>query len=154
MKTVIAVLALALLVGGCFEDHSLVGWGLATPEFDSADNAFAGRLGIVNEGIEAGYETSYLGNRLDSQSHGAYLAAELEKTPLGTPYIGYHATLVIGDIEDGAFYGPILGTTVGVAPGVQTVVEYQYRDFTGSLADLQADNNDRHRVFTGLRVKF
>ena len=157
-KVLLLTAVLACLVGGCIEgvckeNDSVTVWALATPEVDSADNEFQGRIGVQRDTIEAGAESSWLGTNGANQSYGAYILTYLAETPVGTPYIGYHATVANTDADSAGFYGPVAGTMVNIG-GIDSVVEYQYKDFTGSLADLQADNNDRHRVFAGMRFKF
>ncbi len=158
MKKLIVLLVLACLVGGCIEpickpDDTVNVWMLAAPEYDNQQDEFQGRIGLQRQTVEAGYETSYVGNDLGMQAHGAYALAYLAPTELGSPYIGYHATLVLGDLEDSAYYGPVAGVLVNIG-GIDSVLEYQYRDYTGTLADLQEHGSDSHRVFAGVRIKF
>lgn len=158
VKRTLICLLLACLVGGCIEPICKPGdtvnvWGLAAPEYDNAQDEFQGRIGLQRKTVEAGYETSYVGGRMENQTHGAYAVVYLTPTEMGSPYIGYHASLVLGDIEDSAYYGPIAGVLVNIG-GIDSVVEYQYRDYTGSLADLQQNGSDSHRVFAGVRIKF
>jgi len=158
VSLLLIVMLLAVALSGCIEPICKPGdtvnaWMLAAPQYDSQADEFQGRIGLQRETVEAGYETSYVGSRLDSQTHGAYAVTYLTPTEYGSPYIGYHATLVLGDLEDSAYYGPIAGVMVNIG-GIDSVVEYQYRDYTGSLADLEQAGSDNHRIFAGVRVKF
>lgn len=148
MKKVVLLLV-ALLLCGCGE-HQMTAWMLSGGDIDAVDNEFTGRLGLRGaDGVEFGAESNWVGTRGQAQSYGAYALAEMDES-IGHPYIGYHASIA-NDIEDGGLYGPVGGTIITIG-GLETVLEYQYRDFTGSMADL--DKNDAHKVFAGVRIRF
>jgi len=154
MKKLILTILLCLLVAGCNEEQCRpTAWIMGGTNIDSSENDIIGRLGLRNnEGIEFGAESSWIGVSGANQTYGAYALAEVEVGPLGTPYIGYHSTIA-NDYEDGGFYGPIAGTIVKVG-NIETVFEYQYLDYNGSLAEIKADENDRHKATVGTRFRF
>ena len=145
MKTVLLTIiaVLFLLVAGCNETIRPTAWILTGSDVDTKDNPIVGRVGVDNQGVGFGLELNYAGGHVERQSYGAYITAELEPTPAGTPYIGYHALLAIDDVDEQ--HGPILGTLLDVG-GITTVIEGQYIG--------QADGNDQYKAFAGVRVKF
>ena len=156
MRTVIVFMAvlLAAVVAGCNEEQCRpTAWILGGTDYDNPENEITGRLGLrTAEGIEFGASSSWVGVHGLNQSYGAYILTEFGETAAGTPYIGYAAS-VANDHEDGGMYGPIAGTIITVG-GIDTIVEYQYRDFQGNIAEIYDNNNDRHKATAGLRLGF
>ena len=146
--------AAVLIAGaGCNEEQCRpTAWLMGGTGDDSVDNDIVGRVGLRNpQGIEFGAESNWIGVHGANQNYGAYVIGELDKTPVGTPYIGGHASII--DDEDGGFYGPVAGTILEVA-GIETVIEYQYLEFTGMMEDAQGVWNDEHKVLVGFRLRF
>ena len=145
MKTLITIViaAMLLVVVGCNEECRPTVSILTGSDTDASDNPIVGRIGVDAEGVGFGLELNYTGGHVERQSYGAYITAELEPTPVGTPYIGYHALLAIDDVEDQ--HGPILGTRIEITPRVSTVIEGQYVG--------QVDENDQYRLYAGLRYR-
>ena len=137
------IILMCLLMAGCDETCKPAAWILTGSDIGPPDTPIVGRLGVDSKGVGFGLELNYLGGHIERESYGAYITAELEPTPLGTPYVGYHALLAIDDVDEQ--YGPILGTLIEVG-GITTVVEGQYIG--------QADGSDQYKAFAGVRVKF
>ena len=143
MKRAILTINLLLLVAGCNETIRPTAWILNGSDIGVEDNPIVGRLGVDNQGVGFGLELNYAGGHIERQSYGAYITAELEPTPIGTPYIGYHALLAIDEVEEQ--HGPIVGTLITVG-GIETVIEGQYNE--------QADESERYKAYAGVRIKF
>ena len=143
MKRAILTITLILLVVGCTETIRPAAWILSGSEVGVEDNLIIGRIGIDNQGVGFGLEANYSGGHIERQSYGAYITAELEPTPIGTPYIGYHALLAIDEVEEQ--HGPMVGTLI-TAGGIETVIEGQYNE--------QADESERYKAYAGVKVKF
>ena len=143
MKTVLLTITLILLVAGCNETIRPTAWILSGSDLDAQDNPIVGRLGVDNQGVGFGLELNYAGGHVERQSYGAYITAELEPTPLGTPYIGYRALLAIDEVDEQ--HGPMVGTLIK-AGGIETVIEGQYNE--------QADESERYKAYAGVKVKF
>jgi len=143
MKTVLLTITLILLIAGCTETIRPAAWILSGSEVGVEDNPIVGRIGIDNQGVGFGLEANYSGGHIERQSYGAYITAELAPTPLGTPYVGYHALLAIDEVEEQ--YGPIAGTLI-IVGGIETVIEGQYIE--------QADSSDKYKAYAGVRIKF
>ena len=141
------------LVAGCQEGNvNAKLWMMGGPDVDNPHTELIGRVGLEAESIEVGAESLWVGVHGDHQSYGAYALGHLGEGPAGRAYIGYHASII--DAEDGGLYGPIGGTTIQVNDQLATVVEYQYRSFTGELDDLYPESSQEHRVYAGIVLKF
>ncbi|KKM25660.1 hypothetical protein LCGC14_1592780 [marine sediment metagenome] len=151
LMAVMLTVGLMFVLCGCGEQHVAV-WGLAGSNLDSPDNEYTLRAGLCDHQVEAGVESSYIGVGGLNQSYGAYALYHLEgdsKSLLGKPYLGYHAS--VGDSEDGSIYGPVIGTVYWEI----FVVEVQpFQSYSGRLADLLNDENDEHKIFTGVKIEF
>lgn len=153
MKTGLKILLclVSLLVVGC-NDGQMTTWMMTGPDWDNEENILTVRVGPKQASWEAGAELMLVGIHTDPW-YGCYVITELDATPAGVPYVGVHA-LLPEDKGNGAVWGPIAGTRIEVAPNVDTVVEYQYLEPTGSADVSFPDNNQEHRVNAGLYIRY
>lgn len=152
MNKLIIILLAVVMMAGCSEQCRPTAWILGGSDVDARDDMIVGRVGVKNEGVEFGAESSWTGIHGENQAFGAYILNEFAPTPAGIPYIGYHAT-VANDAEDGGSYGPIAGTVLEVG-GIETVVEFQYLDYSGPISQTMVDETDNYRLFAGTKFKF
>ena len=147
MRTILITIILAvLLLAGCNEETCRpTAWIITGSDMDAVDNPIVGRVGVNNDGVEAGLEINYTGGHMVRHSYGAYILYELEQEIIGTaPYLGFHGLIAEDDVEER--YGPIVGTLIQITPRVTTVIEGQYTS--------QAAATDEFKAFAGIRAKF
>ena len=131
----------AVMLGGCNEELCRpTAWIMGGSNADAADNPVVGRVGVNADGVEFGLESNYEGGHMRNHAFGAYILAELSPTPVGTPYVGYHALLADDNVEER--HGPILGTLIHITPRIATVIEGQYNSQT-----------EEYLAFGGVRIK-
>ena len=152
----LSVVLLLLCLSGCGPSYEQVEprvWVLGGTDVDSPTEQLYGRggLGFEDAWIEGGIEAMWRGVKGEGFGIGPYAIGYLEPTPVGLPYAGFHAGIMEGG--EGNYYGPMTGT-VNEIGGVLTVVEYQYRRFSGDLETIMGGDNEEHAVFGGLMFRF
>jgi hypothetical protein len=155
MKKLLFTLIILLVAGNAYACRPTA-WMLGGTDVQTEGDNYIARLGLRDTtGIEFGIESDWSGLRgkAPNQAFGAYLLAELPKTPAGIPYLGGHAAIAFND-DDIGFYGPIAGTIIEITPNLDSIIEFQYLDFNGNFSAANPEVQDQYKIYAGLRFRF